>query len=79
METGVLVSTTSPFSRRRLSICTLNRASDTVQVLLSHMYQAPASAQMMSGPTAMATAADDKAAQDHFDEFYEEVCSLVLC
>ncbi|EKX36656.1 hypothetical protein GUITHDRAFT_78757 [Guillardia theta CCMP2712] len=42
-------------------------------VLLSHMYQAPASAQMMSGPTAMATAADDKASQDHFDEFYEEV------
>ena len=42
-------------------------------VLLAHMYQAPASVTSQQGPTAMSTAGDDKAAQEHFDDFYEEV------
>ena len=42
-------------------------------VLLAHMYQAPNTAPVQSGPTAMSTAADDKPGQEHFDDFYEEV------
>ena len=33
--------------------------------------------QIQQGPTAMSTAADDKPAQEHFDDFYEEVCVSV--
>eukprot|EP00277_Geminigera_cryophila_P003756 CAMPEP_0179423290 /NCGR_PEP_ID=MMETSP0799-20121207/10925_1 /TAXON_ID=46947 /ORGANISM="Geminigera cryophila, Strain CCMP2564" /LENGTH=207 /DNA_ID=CAMNT_0021197563 /DNA_START=690 /DNA_END=1314 /DNA_ORIENTATION=+ len=42
-------------------------------VLLAHMYQAPNTAAVQQGPTAMATAADDKPGQEHFDDYYEEV------
>ena len=41
------------------------------------MYQAPASVTSQQGPTAMSTAGDDKVAQEHFDDFYEEVCDCV--
>jgi len=37
------------------------------------MYQAPNTAAVQQGPTAMATAADDKPGQEHFDDYYEEV------
>jgi hypothetical protein len=42
-------------------------------VLLAHMYQAPNSTTVQTGPTSMLTAADDVPAQEHFDEFFEEV------
>jgi hypothetical protein len=46
-------------------------------VLLAHMYQAPNTTTIQQGPTALATAADDKPAQEHFDDFYEEVSSFL--
>ncbi len=42
-------------------------------VLLAHMYQAPNSTTMQSGPTSMSAAGDDSAAQEHFDDFFEEI------
>jgi splicing factor U2AF subunit len=42
-------------------------------VLLNHMYQAPNSTTVQTGPTSMGTAADDVPAQEHFDDFFEEV------
>eukprot|EP00285_Hemiselmis_virescens_P018020 CAMPEP_0173382632 /NCGR_PEP_ID=MMETSP1356-20130122/5159_1 /TAXON_ID=77927 ORGANISM="Hemiselmis virescens, Strain PCC157" /NCGR_SAMPLE_ID=MMETSP1356 /ASSEMBLY_ACC=CAM_ASM_000847 /LENGTH=201 /DNA_ID=CAMNT_0014337079 /DNA_START=83 /DNA_END=684 /DNA_ORIENTATION=+ len=42
-------------------------------VLLAHMYQAPNSATMSQGPTSLQSASDDKEAQEHFDDFYEEI------
>ena len=45
-------------------------------VLLAHMYQAPQSATMQQGPTALSTAADDKPGQEHFDDYFEEVWLL---
>jgi hypothetical protein len=37
------------------------------------MYQAPNSPVAQSGPTSMQAAGDDTAAQEHFDDFYEEI------
>lgn len=37
------------------------------------MYQAPNSTTMQSGPTSLQAAGDDTAAQEHFDDFYEEI------
>jgi hypothetical protein len=47
-------------------------------VLLAHMYQAPNSMMAQQGPTSLATAADDTTAQEHFDDFYEEVRLLFV-
>ena len=42
------------------------------------MYQAPNTVAPQQGPTAMSTANDDKVSQEHFDDFYEEVCLWCL-